>query len=202
MTSTPYDSGPDPDSEPDPDSDPGSPGSDDAYAPGAAPRANGDADLEVEGEPTASGESAELAAQQDRYLRLAAEYDNYRRRTMRERQDDRARSQGELVKQMIDALDDLARFAHVDPATMDAATVVQGAELVERKLHKALLAAGLEIVNPEELAFDPAVHEAVATEPAAAEEEDHSVARVYQVGYRFGGQLLRPARVVVRQWNG
>ena len=50
--------------------------------------------------------------------------------------------------------------------------------------------------------FDPALHEAVGTEPALSAEDDHIVARVYQPGYVFNGQLLRPARVVVKQWNG
>ena len=49
---------------------------------------------------------------------------------------------------------------------------------------------------------DPALHEAVMTEPAVSKDEDHLVARVFQVGYLFNGQLLRPARVVVKQWNG
>jgi molecular chaperone GrpE len=61
---------------------------------------------------------------------------------------------------------------------------------------------GLEVINPVDQPFDPAVHEAVATEPTPAREDDHMVARVYQPGYLFQGQLLRPARVVVKQWNG
>jgi molecular chaperone GrpE len=56
------------------------------------------------------------------------------------------------------------------------------------------------VINPEGQAFDPSRHEAVATEPAASRDDDARVARVYQVGYMFGGQLLRPARVVVRQY--
>jgi len=144
----------------------------------------------------------ELAEQRDKYLRLAAEYDNFRKRAMRERSEAGQRGQAELVKQLVDALDDLARFAHVDPPTVDAATVVQGADLVEKKLLKALTAAGLTIINPQDEPFDPAVHEAVATEPALSREDDHMVARVYQAGYQFGPQLLRPARVVVKQWNG
>lgn len=112
------------------------------------------------------------------------------------------RAQADIVKQLLDPLDDLSRFAHVDPATVDAATVVQGAEMVEKKLHKALSAAGLEVIDPVNQSFDPQLHEAVATEPALSAEDDHVVARVYQVGYKFNGQLLRPARVVVKQWNG
>ncbi len=144
----------------------------------------------------------DLAEQRDRYLRLAAEYDNFRKRARRERDEAGQRGQADLVKQLVDALDDLARFAHVDPATVDAATVVQGADMVEKKLLKALTAAGLTLIHPQDEPFDPALHEAVATEPALSREDDHIVSRVYQSGYRFGSQLLRPARVVVKQWNG
>jgi molecular chaperone GrpE len=149
--------------------------------------------------PSAAAEVAEL---RDRHLRLAAEYENYRKRATRERLEASARGQAELVKQLIDALDDLSRFAHVDPASTDPATLTHGVELVERKLVKVLGAAGLEIINPVDQSFDPKLHEAVATERALSPEDDHLVARVYQPGYLFNGQLLRPARVVVKQWNG
>ena len=143
-----------------------------------------------------------LDQQRDKYLRLAAEYDNFRKRTTRERQEAHWRGQADMVKGMIDALDDLGRFAHVDPATTDAKTVVEGVEMVERKLNKTLAGHGMEIINPVDHPFDPSLHEAVMTEPAASKDEDHLVARVFQVGYVFNGQLLRPARVVVKQWNG
>lgn len=151
---------------------------------------------------TSSIASPELEEQREKYLRLAAEYDNYRKRSLKEREDAEARGQSALVGKLIEALDDLARFAHVDPAVTDSTTVVEGAQMVERKLLKTLSNAGLEIVNPVDEQFDPARHEAVSTEPALAEEDDHTVARVYQPGYIFNGQLLRPARVAVRQWNG
>jgi molecular chaperone GrpE len=144
----------------------------------------------------------QLTMQQDRYLRLAAEYENYRKRTTKERAESFSRAQGDLAKQLLDPLDDLARFAHVDPSSVDASTVVQGVEMVEKKTLKALTGAGLEIIDPANQSFDPKLHEAVATEPALSPEDDHVVSRVYQVGYLFNGQLLRPARVVVKQWNG
>ena len=144
----------------------------------------------------------QLSEQREKYLRLAAEYDNFRKRAVKERQEAGQRAQADLVKQLIDALDDLARFAHVDPTTVDASMVVQGADMVEKKLHKALQAAGLQIINPVDQPFDPAQHEAVMTEPALSPEDDHMVGRVFQAGYLFGTQLLRPARVVVKQWNG
>jgi molecular chaperone GrpE len=143
-----------------------------------------------------------LAEQRDKYLRLAAEYDNYRKRSMRERQEASLRGQAEMLRGLLDALDDLTRFAHVDPATTDTKTVVDGVAMVERKMLKTLTGIGLEIINPVDQTFDPSHMEAVATEPALSREDDHVVAKVYQQGYVFNGQLLRPARVVVKQWNG
>jgi len=143
-----------------------------------------------------------LADQQDKYLRLAAEYDNYRKRAVRERQEASVRGQAELLRGLIDALDDLSRFAHLDPATTDTKTVVDGVAMVERKMLKTLASIGVEVINPVDQTFDPATMEAVATETALSPEDDYVVAKVYQPGYLFNGQLLRPARVVVKQWNG
>lgn len=151
---------------------------------------------------SADAAQRELQEQRDKHLRLAAEFDNYRRRTMKERQEAGARAQGDLVRQLLDALDDLDRFAQVDPTTATAQSVVDAVTMVGRKLVKALTAAGLEVVNPVDAPFDPALHEALATAPAESAAQDDTVAQVYQPGYVFAGQLLRPARVVVRQWNG
>jgi molecular chaperone GrpE len=193
-------------------------GSEDDFAPGAGDGAQAqgaafDASSETDragqadGTDTSVGDSGvvaagDLATERDKYLRLAAEYDNYRKRSAKERQDAGTRAQADLVRQLVEALDDVARFAHIDPATTDATTVVQGVDMVEKKLLKALGGAGLEIINPLGETFDPALHEAVATEPTSAREDDHVVSRVYQPGYVFRSQLLRPARVVVKQWNG
>jgi molecular chaperone GrpE len=149
-----------------------------------------------------AGIQRELDEQRDKYLRLAAEYDNFRKRTARERQEAHWRGQADMLKGMLEALDDLGRFAHVDPAATDAKTIVEGAEMVERKLQKTLAGHGMEIIDPIGHPFDPELHEAVMTEAASSKDEDHVVARVFQVGYLFNGQLLRPARVVVKQWNG
>ena len=143
-----------------------------------------------------------LNAQRDKYLRLAAEYENFRKRTTRERQEAHLRGQADMLKGLIEPLDDIGRFAHVDPAVTDSKTLVEGVAMVEKKLAKTLAGHGMEVLNPEGRPFDPALHEAVMTEPAASAEEDHMVARVFQVGYLFNGQLLRPAHVVVKQWNG
>jgi molecular chaperone GrpE len=144
----------------------------------------------------------QLSEQRDKYLRLAAEYDNYRKRTAKERLEAEARGQAQLITRLLEAIDDIARFAHIDPATTDAMTLHKGIEMVEQKMLKALNAVGLELINPVDATFDPTLHEAVTTEPALSAEDDGTVGRVFQMGYRFNGQLLRPARVVVKQWNG
>ena len=142
-----------------------------------------------------------LAEQKDKVLRQAADYDNYRKRMVRERQEAELKGMSLLIRGILEALDDLGRFAHVDPETTDALTLQQGVEMVEKKLLKSLAGHGLEIVNPVGQPFDPAVQEAVTTTPAESPDEDHLVAQVFQVGYVFNGLLLRPARVVVKQWK-
>ncbi|MDQ3081397.1 MAG: nucleotide exchange factor GrpE [Gemmatimonadota bacterium] len=141
----------------------------------------------------------DLSAERDKNLRLVAEFDNYRKRMLKGMIESESRGQADLVKALLDPLDDIARFAHVDPATTESTTLVEGVEMVEKKLGKSLRAAGLDIVNPAGEMFDPAMHEAVSTDTAESDEEDGTVSRVFQVGYMFKGQLLRPARVVVRQ---
>ena len=144
----------------------------------------------------------ELQETRDRHLRLAAEFDNFRRRAVRERQEAGWRAQGELVRGILDALDDINRFANVDASTVDSKTVIEGVQLVERKLLKSLAGHGFEIIDPTDHPFNPALHEAVSTTPAASEAEDDLVAATFQVGYVINGHVLRPARVVVKQWSG
>ncbi len=144
----------------------------------------------------------ELSEQKDRYLRLAAEFDNFRRRATKERQEAGWRAQGELVRGILDAIDDITRFAHVDPTTLTSETVVDGVLMVEKKLFKSLAGHGFETIDPTSHPFDPARHEAVSTAPAATADEDGVIAATFQVGYVINGHVLRPARVVVKQWTG
>lgn len=144
----------------------------------------------------------EVAEHKEKYLRLYAEFENFRRRAVRERQEAELKGMQHLLRGLLETIDDIARFAHVDPATTDAKTLVDGVLMVEKKLLKSLAGHGLEVVDPKGQPFDPALHEAITTTPAATKDEDHLVSMVYQVGYVHNGTLLRPARVVVTQWNG
>ena len=143
----------------------------------------------------------ELGDLKDKYLRLAAEYDNFRKRALKERTEAWEKAQGDLVLRLVDALDDLARFAHVDPAQTDAKTIHDGVDLVERKVWKELEAAGVTRVDQSGVPFDPNLHEAVTTRPADHPGKDHTVGAVLQPGYQMRGALIRPARVVVLQWT-
>jgi molecular chaperone GrpE len=142
----------------------------------------------------------QLEAAKDQHLRLAAEYDNFRKRTARERTELRTRSQAEVVSNILDALDDLGRVAHLDVGTVTAKDVLSGVEMVERKILRELESAGLQRVGQVGERFDPNAHEAITSLPAPAAAEDHTVAAVFQPGYRFGGALIRPARVQVYLW--
>ena len=102
----------------------------------------------------------------------------------------------------MDALDDLARFAHIDPAATDAKAIHDGVDLVERKIWKELEALGVRRLDEAGVRFDPAVHEAVTVAPAQSADQDNTVGQVLQAGYRLGAQLLRPARVLVLKWSG
>lgn len=149
-----------------------------------------------------AAEAAEFQALKERYLRLAAEYENFRKRSAKERAETWVRAQAELVARLADALDDLSRFAHVEPGSTDVKTIHDGVELVERKIWKELDAAGVTRVDQTGVPFDPHVHEAVTMQPAASPPQDHMVGQVLQAGYKFGDILLRPARVVVLTWQG
>jgi molecular chaperone GrpE len=153
-------------------------------------------------ETDAPASEAQFAELTDRHLRLAAEYDNFRRRTAKERAELWGRAQADLLSHLVDALDDLTRFARVAPSQTDAKTLLEGVNLVERKFWKELEAAGVRRVDQTGVAFDPTVHDAVTTAPAADPSQDHTVGAVLQAGYKLGDLLIRPARVQVLTWQG
>lgn len=145
--------------------------------------------------------SGEVDAMRDRYLRLAAEFDNYRKRTERERTESWGRAQAQLVERLLDAIDDLERVARVDPESTSAGSLLEGVQLVERKLIRQLEGAGLEVIDAADQPFDPSIHEAIVSTPTEDESADDTVAEVFQKGYSFKGNLIRPARVRVHQFG-
>lgn len=144
---------------------------------------------------------AELDALNDRHLRLAAEFDNYRKRNERERVELWSRAQADLVTDLLDALDDLQRFVAVDVGKTSVEVLLEGVQLIEKKLRRSLEAAGLEPIAAEGEYFNPETMEALMTVPTDKEEEDGMVADVFQAGYRFKEFLIRPARVRVKKYE-
>lgn len=179
-------------------------------APGGAPAAEGEtsAAFAAEAAPapaelsaaTIARLEAEVSDQRDRLLRVAADFDNHRKRSAKEKADTWGRAQADLVQRLLDVVDDLGRVAHLDPAQTSAEALHEGMGLVEKKLLKAFEGVGVERVDPSGSAFDPNAHEAVMTVPAPSAELDGQVSTVFQAGYRSGGMLLRPARVAVYAW--
>jgi molecular chaperone GrpE len=142
---------------------------------------------------------AALEEERDEYLndlkRVAAEFENYRKRVLRDQESLVARAHERLVKELLPVLDDLERALEA-AAQHEEAKLEEGVRLVHRELVEALAREGLVEVETDGQ-FDPHVHEALVSQPS--EQEDGSVIEVLQKGYRLGDRVLRPARVVVSQ---
>jgi molecular chaperone GrpE len=139
---------------------------------------------------------AEAAANLDRFLRAAADLENFRRRVVREKDDLRVAATGRVLEDVFPVMDTLAMAisAARQPAA-DLKTLVNGVEMVLGQLRTALANHGLKEINPLGQPFDPHQHEAIAHQPSEMPAEQ--VAAVVRTGYSLNGRLLRPASVMV-----
>ncbi|NNL85594.1 MAG: nucleotide exchange factor GrpE, partial [Myxococcales bacterium] len=158
--------------------------------------------VSAENEGKLEAELTELRAAhealQDQYVRLQADYDNHRKRVMKERQDAHNYGHENIVKDLLGTVDNLERaIEHArSSAGGDFEAMLQGVELVQRELIQALDRHGVSVIEAAGEAFDPAVHEAMA------QQEDDSVpqntvVQVFAKGYQLRDRLLRPAKVIV-----
>jgi molecular chaperone GrpE len=151
----------------------------------------------TEAEQTLEERIAALEAERDERLndlkRVAADFENYRKRVARDQESLVARAHERLVKELLPVLDDLDRALE---AARDSGTrsVEDGVRLVHRSLEDALRREGLSEIETNGR-FDPHVHEALLSQPS--EQEEGSVLQVIQKGYKLGDHVIRPARVVV-----
>jgi molecular chaperone GrpE len=136
------------------------------------------------------------AAEDDRLLRLAADFDNFKKRAARERHEYVALANERLLKELLPVLDDLER-ALAAAEQHEEAQLEEGVRLVHRSLASLLAREGVEEIETEG-AFDPHVHEALLAQPSA-EADSGSVLGVVQKGYRIGSRVVRPARVIVAE---
>ena len=135
----------------------------------------------------------------ERHARLQADWENYRRRTARERNEERDRATEKLVMALLPAIDDMERaldHARAQELSESFSQFVDGVDAVRVKIMGVLEHEGAEVIDPAGEAFDPNVHQAVGRVEDASQ-YDETVSDVYQKGYRMGGKVLRPAMVTV-----
>ena len=162
-----------------------------------------DEEHEVVEEPAAAAAAAAPAAEEeadgpaqapdDAYLRLAADFDNYRKRVAREQAALTARANERLLHELLPVLDDLERALEA-AAEHEEAKLEEGVRLVHQALVGLVERHGLSEIDTDG-GFDPHVHEALLTQPGEGAAEG-SVLQVLQKGYRLGDKVLRPARVI------
>ncbi len=140
----------------------------------------------------------ELDEVQQKYVRLAADFDNFRKRTLKEREEAHQYGHQNLVKDLLPSVDNLERaIAHARKSEEGGVEgLLEGVELVSRELAATLEKHGVTPIDPDGENFDPALHEAMAQAPDGSV-PPNTVVEVYQRGYQLRTRLLRPARVVV-----
>lgn len=168
-------------------------GSDDSVESGVSEVSdNGQVSVEKEKPPTPE---EELAVLKDKYLRLAADFENYRKRQLAQGKLIRVEAYRTLLSSILPAVDDL-HLAAAHETTDEAYRA--GIMKVIEKLDGALAGLGVERMNPLGKPFDPNLHECLAVHPSP-DDEPNTVIEVYADGYRWGDVVLRPAQVVVAQ---
>jgi molecular chaperone GrpE len=131
-----------------------------------------------------------------RWMRAQADFDNYRKRSVKEKAEARKYRAQDLVTDMLETLDNFKRALEVETVSDDGAALKKGMEMVLGKLEKALKKEGVEEIDSLGKPFDPNVHQAVMQE-ASDEHDSGIVTQVLQAGYTLNGRVIRPAMVKV-----
>jgi molecular chaperone GrpE len=140
---------------------------------------------------------AEIASLNDKYLRLYSEFDNYRKRTQRERADLLKTATSGLITQLLPILDDFDRANKSFSITVDIAAIREGVELIHGKFRKVLEQKGLEEIKALGEPFDTDLHEAITNLPADSDEMRGKVVDEIEKGYMLNGTVIRYAKVAV-----
>ena len=176
------------------------PSCEDAACDNMADKAQSDADTmaDSDGEQPAQEPTSEevIAVWRDKYMRLQAEFDNYRKRTLREKMDLVASGGQDVIKSMLSVLDDMYRAVAASDKSEDIAALREGERLVLQKFEEALRQKNVSEIEAQDKEFDPDFHEAVARF-AAGEDKKGKIIDVVQRGYMLGDKVLRYAKVVV-----
>ena len=143
------------------------------------------------------GLKVELNEQRDKYLRLFAEFDNFKRRTAKERIDLMQTAGREIMTALLDVLDDCERTEKVLQDSADIEAIKQGVNLVFQKFRNTLEQKGLKAMSSVNTEFDVDLHEAITEIPAPTEQLKGKVIDELQKGYKLGDKIIRYAKVVV-----
>ena len=140
---------------------------------------------------------AEAAANYDKFMRTAADLENFRRRTVREKDELRQLATSRVLEDLLPVVDNLSLgLAAAKQPNADLKTLVGGIDMVLAQLRSTLGNLGLKEINPAGQAFDPHQHESISHQPSDEVKEEH-VLTVVRTGYSLNGRLLRPAAVVL-----
>ena len=142
---------------------------------------------------------AEHDAIHDKYIRLHAEFDNFRKRTAKERMDLLVSAGSETIQSILPALDDMERAITHNAEVDDIEAVKQGFELIHQKFSNILLAHGVKVMHAKGQPFDPELHDAITQLPAPDPKMKGTVLEVVETGYLLNDKVLRHAKVVVGQ---
>lgn len=142
---------------------------------------------------------ARIADMQDKYLRLSAEFDNYRKRTMKEKAEIIKMAAEKTITAILPVLDDMERAIANMQKSDDAKALLEGVELINTKFIKILAQEGLNKIETEGADFDTDYHEAIAMIPAPTEEQKGKVLDCVQTGYKLNDKVIRHAKVAVAQ---
>ena len=157
------------------------------------------AEAEAEEKDPLAEAQEQLAALNDKYLRLAAEFDNFRKRTIKEKADLILTGGEKVLSALLPVLDDLERARDNMQKATDVESLREGVEMIIGKLDKTLAAQGLKRMEPIGTLFDTDFHEAIAMVPVPEDEQKGHVIDCVQTGYLLGEKVVRHAKVVVGQ---
>jgi len=143
----------------------------------------------------------ELRQATEKHLRLAAEYDNFRKRTIREKEDFHKFASSSMVEKLLPVLDTVSRGVEFNKTADSIESVREGLEKVDKMFHEILKSEGLGIIDEDSVAFDPNLHMAVFQEERN-DIPDQTVIQVFEKGYKFKEKVLRPAKVKVAKNDG
>ena len=141
-------------------------------------------------------QNSEAEEWKDKYIRLSAEFDNYRKRTLREKMELIESGGEDVIKSMLSVMDDFDRALSAMQSATDVASVREGVELISQKMRDALKVKGVSEIAAKGEVLDTDLHEAVAKFPAG-EEQKGKVIDVVQKGYKLKEKVIRYAKVVV-----